>query len=984
MDLVGVRAGLAVLVIVAGAGCAGGSADPTGAGTPPVEGALREAFPEHAARILEPDEPFAAHGSAFALKEDALGRRGIDVTLPERGDGAIRVRAARGGFAITVREMGAAGDGRLAGGAVAYPRAGGTSLWTAVPAGFEEWLLLEPGLARAGVVVASWEVAGGTLREANGAIGIFDEGGVARFWVTAPAAYAAGGREVQPTLAARADRIELTVDAAGAAVLIDPAWTTVAPMGSKRGSHTATLLTDGKVLVAGGTSSTSSPQALPSAEIFDPTINVWSTAAPMGTARSGHTATRLADGKVLVAGGFQPMGPQTIYLASAELYDPAADLWTPVGSLSTGRSNHRAVLLASGKVLIMGGADSQSFFASAELYDPATAAWTPAGPMSVARTVFAAALLASGKVIVTGGYASPTFATTELYDPATNAWTPGAPMITGRYGHTATLLADDTVLVAGGHYFDSNGSLYAAPELYDAAGDAWTQLAPMGTPRYIHTAARLASGKVLLAGGYGGAALASAELYDPAAASFSAAGSMSTTRYAHSETLLPSGLVLVAGGAGPQGPPLTNTMLASAELFGPVQGDPCTSQGECTSGTCVDGFCCDQACDAGPCDACSVAAGADVNGVCKLLTGPACNDGDACSQTDTCQAGVCTGSGFVVCPQPAICHAQGACDPATGTCSSPAQSDGAACDDSSACSQLDTCQAGTPTHADAPAGTPCSAGQCNGAGQCVGCNGPADCSGVDDDCKTKTCVAEVCGFDYAPSGTIVSVGQQPGNCQTLECDGAGGIASVPNDNDQPDDGDPCTQDVCNGGVPSNPLEPAGTPCGGGDLCTANGACVECLSDAQCSGVETCGGGGTPNQCGCTPVSKNQTCQGKCGSVTGNCGQVEACGGCPGQQTCFMSACCSPQSQGTTCAGKCGNVINNCGQTVSCGNTCVAPQTCGGGGTQNVCGCTDDGASCAGKDCGTTTNNCGQMVTCAPNMCVAPQTCGGGGTPNVCG
>ncbi len=694
MDLVGVRAGLAVLVIVAGAGCAGGSADPTGAGTPPVEGALREAFPEHAARILEPDEPFAAHGSAFALKEDALGRRGIDVTLPERGDGAIRVRAARGGFAITVREMGAAGDGRLAGGAVAYPRAGGTSLWTAVPAGFEEWLLLEPGLARAGVVVASWEVAGGTLREANGAIGIFDEGGVARFWVTAPAAYAAGGREVQPTLAARADRIELTVDAAGAAVLIDPAWTTVAPMGSKRGSHTATLLTDGKVLVAGGTSSTSSPQALPSAEIFDPTINVWSTAAPMGTARSGHTATRLADGKVLVAGGFQPMGPQTIYLASAELYDPAADLWTPVGSLSTGRSNHRAVLLASGKVLIMGGADSQSFFASAELYDPATAAWTPAGPMSVARTVFAAALLASGKVIVTGGYASPTFATTELYDPATNAWTPGAPMITGRYGHTATLLADDTVLVAGGHYFDSNGSLYAAPELYDAAGDAWTQLAPMGTPRYIHTAARLASGKVLLAGGYGGAALASAELYDPAAASFSAAGSMSTTRYAHSETLLPSGLVLVAGGAGPQGPPLTNTMLASAELFGPVQGDPCTSQGECTSGTCVDGFCCDQACDAGPCDACSVAAGADVNGVCKLLTGPACNDGDACSQTDTCQAGVCTGSGFVVCPQPAICHAQGACDPATGTCSSPAQSDGAACDDSSACSQLDTCQAG--------------------------------------------------------------------------------------------------------------------------------------------------------------------------------------------------------------------------------------------------------------------------------------------------
>ncbi len=365
-------------------------------------------------------------------------------------------------------------------------------------------------------------------------------------------------------------------------------------------------------------------------------------------------------------------------------------------------------------------------------------------------------------------------------------------------------------------------------------------------------------------------------------------------------------------------------------------------------------------------------------------TDASCEDFNPCT-TEVCTAGSCVFTALPDGPAPGVNDFPGDCveQRCVGGQAQQANDDTEVPDDGIDCT-LDTCQAGTPTHADAPAGTPCSAGQCNGAGQCVGCNGPADCSGVDDDCKTKTCVAEVCGFDYAPSGTIVSVGQQPGNCQTLECDGAGGIASVPNDNDQPDDGDPCTQDVCNGGVPSNPLEPAGTPCGGGDLCTANGACVECLSDAQCSGVDTCGGGGTPNQCGCTPVSKNQTCQGKCGSVTGNCGQVEACGGCPGQQTCFMSACCSPQSQGTTCAGKCGNVINNCGQTVSCGNTCVAPQTCGGGGTQNVCGCTDDGASCAGKDCGTTTNNCGQMVTCAPNMCVAPQTCGGGGTPNVCG
>src|SRR5678809_1177328 len=75
-------------------------------------------------------------------------------------------------------------------------------------------------------------------------------------------------------------------------------------------------------------------------------------------------------------------------------------------------------------------------------------------------------------------------------------------------------------------------------------------------------------------------------------------------------------------------------------------------------------------------------------------------------------------------------------------------------------------------------------------------------------------------------------------------------------------------------------------------------------------------------------------------------------------------------------------FNNCGKMVSCG-TCQMPQTCGGGGVANQCGCTDNGAACNGKNCGMVTNNCGQMVSCG-GPCVKPQTCGGGGVPNVCG
>ena len=117
-----------------------------------------------------------------------------------------------------------------------------------------------------------------------------------------------------------------------------------------------------------------------------------------------HTATRLPDGKVLVVGGFIDDN-FSVTTAAAELYDPATGFFSPAGDLAQARGNHRAVLLANGKVLVVGGLTSgNTMTASAELYDPATDVFTPTGSMSIPRAGFSANLLPSGEVLVVGGY----------------------------------------------------------------------------------------------------------------------------------------------------------------------------------------------------------------------------------------------------------------------------------------------------------------------------------------------------------------------------------------------------------------------------------------------------------------------------------------------------------------------------------------------------------------------------------------------------
>ena len=324
-------------------------------------------------------------------------------------------------------------------------------------------------------------------------------------------------------------------------------------------SDTATLLADGKVLVAGGITLKNGDRVPASAQLYDPTSHSWTTTGALIEARQNFTATRLPDGKVLAAGGY----PNNI--ASAELYDPSSGAWSATGGLTTGRDSQTATLLANGKVLVVGGTDSTvsvgHALASAELYDPVSGKWTPAGNMLEARIYDTATLLANGKVLVVGGSSAGTLgkalASSELYDPASGTWTATGNMTAGRTGHTATLLADGKVLVAGGH---NDTGLVALAELYDPASGTWTATGPMKEPRNGHTATLLPSGKVLVAGGSAGQdALASAELYDPLSGKWTAIGNMTTGRTDHTATLLSDGTVLVVGG----------TVRAAAEVYNP-------------------------------------------------------------------------------------------------------------------------------------------------------------------------------------------------------------------------------------------------------------------------------------------------------------------------------------------------------------------------------------------------------------------------------
>jgi Bacterial Ig-like domain (group 2) len=285
--------------------------------------------------------------------------------------------------------------------------------------------------------------------------------------------------------------------------------------------------------------------------------------------RQFHTATLLANGKVLVAGGSAYAPYCSAGIDSAELYAPGSGSFTSTGSMTNGRYGQTSTLLLSGDVLIAGGTaydatacgelDPNPSVATAELYQTSGGSFTATGSMANARGGHTATLLPSGKVLVAGGgseggyyvsFAGSGTASAEIYDPGTGAFTSTGSMSAARMGQTATLLTNGMVLITGGVTTEDTTPL-ATAELYDPVNGIFTATGNMTVGRAAHTATLLPNGKVLITGGFidsSETASNTSEIYDPGAGSFLATGSMASARSTHTATLLPGGTVLVVGG----------------------------------------------------------------------------------------------------------------------------------------------------------------------------------------------------------------------------------------------------------------------------------------------------------------------------------------------------------------------------------------------------------------------------------------------------
>jgi hypothetical protein len=318
-----------------------------------------------------------------------------------------------------------------------------------------------------------------------------------------------------------------------------------------RFSHTATMLLNGKVLIAGGMEQNG--VWLDSAELYDPAEGRFIAIGKMSTRRAGATATLLPNGKVLIAGGNDGSGKS---LASAEIYDPDTNTFSSTGSMSSPRGHAIAVLLQTGKVLIAGGnaAGDDDQLASAELYDPLAGHFLPTGSMRGPRSAFTAVRLKDGRVLVAGGLSGGQYpyhkveATAEVYDPLTGRFTLTSEMSVPRYKQGAALLPDGKVLIVGGSNEDGRQYKYSSTEIFDPRMNAFQPGPRMKFPRFklLSGVITLKDGRVLIAGG-----AEQPEIYDPARGVFVSVDDEPLDGFLFSTaTLLSDGRVLMVDGYG--------------------------------------------------------------------------------------------------------------------------------------------------------------------------------------------------------------------------------------------------------------------------------------------------------------------------------------------------------------------------------------------------------------------------------------------------
>ena len=906
------------------------------------------------------------------------------VVLPPAATAPLYVENVARQTAVDVTLAGAKNvAAEIADGYFVYPHAyagGATLLHRVSEAGSEDYISFEKAPASPEVayrVTLKKGVAG--LRLVAGTLEMVDAAGTPELRVAPPYIVGADGARTDATLAVEDCQVDTNpaapwgraVTAPGASsctvrvrwpgegvaypAVLDPSWTTTGSMTTARQGHTATLLSTGKVLVAGGTSNGTT--ALASAELYDRTTGTWAATASMTGARTLHTATQLntssngtTSGMVLIAGGLNGSTSQT----TAQLYSPSAGTWTAAASLNAARHAHTATLLADGRVLVAGGLNGTTTLTTAAVYNPAsgTGTWTATSgqiPPPGLKNHTASLLVTSNgqlsnKVLLVGGNGgSGTLSSVFLFDPTSSSFNTMTSLSTPREGHTATTLANGNILITGG----KNGStVLATAQLFNPSSSVgtWSSAGTMTAARVGQTATLLpagtTAGQLLVAGGSNGTStLGTAELWN-GTSTWTATAALPSAVQGQTATLLPNNLVLIAGG-------VSGSTTVAAALYDASSTLSCTSNSQCGSGFCVSGVCCNTACNGG-CGACNLpghvgtCTAASSGTVCRAANGT-CDVAETCNGTSL----TCPTDGFA--PSTTVCRAaSGACDVAekcTGT------------------------SASCPADGFAPSTTVCRAasGACDVAEKCTGTGAscPADgfvaagttcraSAGVCDVAEVCTGTSAACPADgFVASGTVCRAAN--GACDVAEaCTGSS--ASCPADGFAP----PTT--VCR--AAAGACDVAETCTGSSSTCPADGLAptgTVCRAAAgPCDVPETCNG--TATACPADGFAPPTTV---CRAAVGACDAAETCTGtgasCPADAFAPATTVCRPSAGPCDAAETCTGTSNACPADSLAGagtvcrpavSLCDVAETCSGSSVT----CPTDGFASAGTVCGAATGS----------------------------
>ncbi|HRI71293.1 MAG TPA: kelch repeat-containing protein, partial [Polyangium sp.] len=593
------------------------------------------------------------------------------------------------------------------------------------------------------------------------------------------------------------------------------------------------LLTSGRVLVTGG----NSPMGIvATAEISNAAASTWTSAGAMTGARQFHNQVAISNDRALIIGGYDG----TNMLASVQIYNGATNMWAAGPNLTTARSAASAVRLANGKVLVAGGLTGTNgnftIVPTAELYDPATNMWSAAGTLTTPRYYPTMGVLPSGVAMLAGGYSGSTpTAATEVYDPATNTWTAMAPRTIASGNLNSAVLGTGRFLVFGGE--DGNMTVFAGSDLYNPTTDQWAPAGNMNAVREESGVALLTGGDALVVNGTTDVNFTNmTATVDRYQAALSANGATCTLAAHCQSGFCVDGVCCTVSAC---------TASDACHNAGTCQAGTgiCSNPNKPNNTACSDGNACTQtdSCQNGICTGanpvvCTASDQCHMVGTCNTMTGActnpakpnntACNDNNACTQTDSCQNGTCTGASPVVCTASDQCHVAGTCNTTTGICDNPLKPNNSVCNDGNACTATDTCQGGV----------------CSGANPVV-CSASDQCHnpGV---CDTMT---GMCSNPSKPNNTVCNDGNactQTDSCQNGTCTGATPVVCMASDQCH-------VAGTCNTmtGACDNPAKPNNTACNDSNACTQtdscqNGTCtganpVTCTASDQCHNAGTC-------------------------------------------------------------------------------------------------------------------------------------------------